>query len=282
MTTREERHEITVAAVLAVGLMLLAVIPFVGCHSPREVASATWHPTPVVWTETPDPLPNATDEFAVWFAEHAKTCKECGGDHDTPICVEAFEHLQASLKKKITPSPRLPAEPQEAAKPVGEASLTGCPICDLAEHKRRAEAAWSQTGRADHIVDANNMVVVAKSGAVAATQPRNATEGCFCGNPQCPCGPGCQCAPGHCDCIVYTAAGYRYRRINGRYEVLMQRCNGQTCSQEWTDWYSLPNSQRASIRSGEKQGASGCASCQQAQGCASCGSGGGFFRRRGR
>lgn len=45
------------------------------------------------WVATPSP-----QTFDNWYAEHKTTCPECGGGPDRPMCVEAFEKMQESLK----------------------------------------------------------------------------------------------------------------------------------------------------------------------------------------
>ena len=39
------------------------------------------------------------ESWDVWFAKHQQTCPECGAGPDSAICVEAFEKLQAELRK---------------------------------------------------------------------------------------------------------------------------------------------------------------------------------------
>jgi hypothetical protein len=66
-------------------------------------------------------------------------------------------------------------------------------------------------------------------------------------NPACDC-TNCQCGT-ECACgLRYTAGGHSYRVKAGRVQVLVQQCHGTYCTQEYVDWYSLPESQRRAMR----------------------------------
>ncbi len=43
--------------------------------------------------------PQTVEDWGEWFDEHSKTCPECGGSPDHPMCVEAFQRFQDSLRK---------------------------------------------------------------------------------------------------------------------------------------------------------------------------------------
>jgi len=60
------------------------------------------HPTPPLPEPPPEPVPpEPLDAWEVWFAEHEKTCPQCGGDDSNgppPLCREAFRKLQRYLR----------------------------------------------------------------------------------------------------------------------------------------------------------------------------------------
>jgi hypothetical protein len=244
MTT--QTHDLianTLFKLIAICFVLLLVMAIAtGC----ETNAPAKEPTVIVTEPTPDPLPDAPDEWAIWWTEHQKTCPECS-DPGLAMCMPAFEKLQEILKVKA-PTPTLEEkpvlQPHEAAKP--------------AEGNRAASQPGEATSRAQPLAG-------------------RAEHNPLCECVDCKCGDACACG------TRYTAGGYSYRVKAGRVEVFVSQCVGGQCEGVWRDWYSLPNSRRAAIRGGERQGKASSVKSD----CASCNSINGenrvaFFRRRGR
>lgn len=171
----------------ATTILAMAVLASTGCkEKPVPLAKLVPHTT-VIYEPTPALPPSVLKiptNWDIWWSAHQKTCAECSGPPDHPMCMEAFTRFQDEHRFSLD----RPDAPKSRAK-----LACGCTLETKTGH-------ITKPSTADAPADPQEAVTPAVSEVEPLSNAYKLEH-----NPACDCGTDCQC-------IGVCACGLRVKR----------------------------------------------------------------------